>query len=96
VGRYVAAFAALLVLHFNLANFPPGLVPFRTLIDRAMLSVFVRYPGLFVTLLFSPLALVAWRSFGLRLVFVALSLIMQVLYLINVVVVLSGGEVFNF
>jgi hypothetical protein len=87
---FVAVYVAMAVLHFNIGRYPASIMSFERMLDLSITSVAWKFPGLLLTIATCMLALIAWKLEPVRLALIVLSLLVQVVYLVNLAVVLSA------
>jgi hypothetical protein len=92
---YLIVFVGMALLHFNFERVQRGGMSFGESVWLSVLIVNVTFPALLLTIAFLVITLLAWKSRIARLVLLSISLLMQALYLINLIIVASGGEVLS-
>ena len=85
----------LALLYFKIESVQQGRMSFSDAAFVAMFTANFIYPFLLLAIAFSISTLFAWKSSILLRVLATFGLFMQVLYLINLAIVLSGGEVIS-
>lgn len=94
-GTYLLSYLLLAAVFFDYERLRWQGMPFSNAVSLATSAVALVFPALPLAIVFSILALCAWKAPIVRLVLVCLSLLMQALYFINLIVVLSGSEVIS-
>jgi len=92
---YLTVFVGMTLLYFTLERLQRGGMSFEGSASLAGLIVSVTFPALLLAIVFSIFVLLGWKTRVTRLVLLSTSLLMQVLYLVNLVIVSSGGEVIS-
>jgi hypothetical protein len=92
---YLIVYLGMTLLHTNFAQILQGEMSMSNL---ALIVVFIGvfFPALVLTIVFSTLTLLAWKVRIARLALLITSLLMQALYVVNLTIVLLGGEIIKF
>jgi hypothetical protein len=90
---FLFVYVAMVVIHFNVGQFSASVMSFERMLSLSAWLVAVRFPFLVLSILFSVLALMVWRSDRARFALILIGLLMQALYFANLAIVLAGGEV---